>query len=97
MMQIVSISDARNNFAQLIQKVKKTREPIIVVQGSSPSVVLYPYEAFLDNEEKEQKLFQVQFKNLLSVGKEAGKRYLAEKNIKKKLSEEEIYDLIKNE
>ncbi len=96
-MQIVSISDARNNFAKLVQKVKTTREPIIIVQDSSPSVVLYPYEEVLENEKKNQKLFQERFENFLTLGKKVGKQYLKERNITKKLSEDELYNLIKNE
>lgn len=97
MMQIVSISDARNNFAKLVQKVKTTREPVIIVQDSSPSVVLYSYEEVLENDNKNQKLFQERFENFLELGKKIGKQYLKEKNITKKLSEEELYNLIKDE
>lgn len=96
-MQIVSISDARNNFAKLVQKVKTTREPVIIVQDSSPSVVLYSYEEVLENDNKNQKLFQERFENFLELGKKIGKQYLKEKNITKKLSEEELYNLIKDE
>lgn len=96
MMQIVSISEARNNLAKLIQQIKKTKEPIVIVQDSSPSVVLYPYDEALENERKKQQLFQMQFENLLAEGGKLGKEYLNKNNIDQPLSEKAAYDLIKN-
>ncbi len=96
MIQIVSISEARNNLAKLVQKIKKTKEPIIIVQDSSPSVILYPYDEAFKNEKKQQQLFQIRFENLLSEGKKIGRKYLDENKISQPLSEEETYNLIKN-
>lgn len=96
MMRIVSISDARNNLAKLIQSIKDTNEPIVIVQDSSPSAVLYPYNEAVANEKKKQQLFQIRFENLLDEGKKIGKKYLEENNIKQPISEEEAYNLIKN-
>ncbi len=97
MMRIVSISDARNNLARLIQTIKETREPVVIVQDSSPSVVLYPYDEALENEKKKQQLFQLRFENLLAQGKKIGKKYLDENNIPQPLTDEQAYKLIKNE
>lgn len=31
MLQIISISDARNNFSKLIQTIKDTKKPVVIV------------------------------------------------------------------
>jgi len=51
MLQIINITAARNDFANLIQKIKTTKEPVVVVQDSIPSVVIYPYDEIIKKEE----------------------------------------------
>lgn len=97
MLQIINITQARKNLAKLIKQVKTTKEPVIIVQDSAPSVVLYPYTEVLEAEQKKQQLFKERFEKLLEEGKKIGKKYLKEKNIKEPLSEEDIYNLIKND
>lgn len=96
MLQILSISEARNNFAKLIKKVKETKRPVVIVQDSSPSVVLYPYDEVIKDIEKKDALFEAEFQTIVAEGKKAFAKYLAEKKIKKPLTEKEAYDLIKN-
>lgn len=96
MQQIINITEARNNLAKLIQKITLTKKPIVIIQDSIPTAVIYPYEEVMKNEEEKEKLFQLQFEKLLEEGKEIGKKYLKENNITKPLSEEETYNLIKN-
>lgn len=43
MLQIINISEARNNLSKLVKKVKETQEPIVIVQDSDPAAVIYPY------------------------------------------------------
>ncbi len=43
MLQIINISQARNNLAKVVRKVKETGEPVVIVQNSDPAVILYPY------------------------------------------------------
>ncbi|HRN69550.1 MAG TPA: type II toxin-antitoxin system Phd/YefM family antitoxin [Candidatus Woesebacteria bacterium] len=96
MLQIINITEARNNLAKLIKKVKETKEPVIIVQDSSPSVVIYPYDEAFAAEQKKQKQFQEQFELLLKEGNKLGKQYLSDNKLSEKLSEEDAYDLIKN-
>lgn len=96
MIQIVSITEARKNLAKLVQQVKDSKKPIVVVQDSTPSIVLYPYDEAFENEKKKQELFQIRFSKLLDEGKVLGNAYLKEKKISSPLSEEDAYDLIKN-
>lgn len=97
MQQIINITEARNNLAKLIQRITSTKEPIIIIQDSVPTAVIYPYDEVMKKEEEKKKLFQLQFEKLLEEGKKIGKKYLKENNITQLLSEEEAYNLIKNE
>lgn len=96
MVQIVSISKARNNLSKLVDQVKTTKNPVLIVQDSDPAVVLYPYERILEDEQLKEQMFQDQFEDYLKEGKQIFGKYLKDKKIKKKLSEEEAYKLIKN-
>lgn len=96
MLQIISITEARNNLAKLIKKVKDTKEPIVIVQDSSPSVVIYPYDEAFEAEKRNQKKFQDQFQQLLKDGNKLGNKYLTDNKLPQTVSEEEAYDLIKN-
>lgn len=96
MQQIVNITQARNNLAKLVEKVKTTKQPVVIVQDSFPSVVVYPYDEALKNEQRKEALFKRDLEDLLREGKKAFKRYLKKKGITKKLTEEEAYEIIKN-
>lgn len=96
MLQIVSITDARNNLGKLVQKVKTTRQPVVIVQDSSPSVVIYPYSEIKKQEEEMNQLFQLKFQEIFSEGKKSFKKYLQKKSIKAPRSEDDAYSIIKN-
>ncbi len=96
MLQIVNISDARTNLSKLIQKIKETKKPVVIVQDSIPSVVIYPYEEILKNDEEREQLFQLKFKEVFAEGGNAFKKYLKQKGIKKPRTEKEAYSIIKD-
>lgn len=96
MLQIINITEARSNLAKIIQRLRTTKEPVIIVQDSIPSAVIYPYDEIVRKEEEKEQLFQLRFKQLLAEGKEIGKRYLEENNISQPLSEEEAYKIVKD-
>ncbi len=96
MLQIVNITDARNNLAKLIQKIKITKEPVVIVQDSFPSVVLYPYDQIIKQEEERNQLFKLKFEKIFNEGKKSFKKYLQKKSIRTPLSEEKAYSIIKN-
>lgn len=95
MLQIISISKARSNLAKLVQEVNDSQQPVVIVQDSTPSVVLYPYNQIMKNEEKEA-LFQAQFQDLLIQGKQLFNDFKKQKGVKKNLTETEAYTLIKH-
>lgn len=96
MLQIVSITDARNNLAKLIDKIQATKQPVVIVQDSSPSVVIYPYAEIAKQEEEKDELFKLKFEEIFNEGKKAFKKYLQKKSIKTPLSEDKVYSIIKN-
>ena len=96
MLQIINISDARSNLAQLIQKVRETKKPVVIVQDSTPSVVMYPYEDIQKREEETNQLFQAKFQNVFEEGKKSFNRYLKRNKKKVPQNEDEAYTLIKH-
>ena len=96
MLQIINITDARNNLAKLIQRVKSTKEPIVIVQDSTPSVVIYPYDELAKKEEEKDQLFQLRFQQVFAEGEEAFAKYLKKNNLPAPSTEDEAYSMIKN-
>ncbi len=96
MLQIINITDARNNLAKLIQKVNETKEPVVIVQDSTPSAVIYPYDEISKKEEEKDQLFQLRFQKIFKDGEIAFKNYLKKNKINNPSSEEEAYSIIKN-
>ena len=96
MLQIVNITDARNNLAKLINKIQVTKQPVVIVQDSSPSVVIYPYNEIAKQEEDRDRLFKVKFQEIFSEGKKSFKKYLQKKSLRTPRSEDKAYSIIKN-
>lgn len=59
MVQIINISQARANLAKLVNQVRETKRPVVIVQDSIPSVVLQPYEEKPITEEHLKKLLSL--------------------------------------
>ncbi len=96
MLQIVNITDARKNLAKLIEKIKDTKKPVIIVQDSIPSVVIYPYDEVIKKEEEKDQLFQQRFQEVYKMGETAFTQYLQKNKLQAPQNEEEAYDIIKN-
>lgn len=58
MLQIINISEARNNLAKVVKNVKESGKPVIIIQDSKPVVVISAYK----EDKKEEYL-----KKLLSI------------------------------
>ena len=96
MLQIINITDARSNLGKLIQKIKTTKEPIVIIQDSTPSVVIYPYDDIAKREEEREQLFQLKFQKIFREGEKSFKKYIQKKSIRSPRSENEAYSIIKN-
>jgi prevent-host-death family protein len=90
-MDIVSSTYARNNLSKLLDKVVSEGKKIILFRDSVPQAVLVPYAEVAEQEENWQKEFQA----LSTKTKTSFKSYLKKtKAPKKKLKEEEVYEII---
>lgn len=96
MIQIISISEARNSLASLIQKVKETKQPVVIVQDSTPSVVLYPYEDMVKRDEVNEQLFRLRFQKVFREGEKTFGAYIKKNKKKVPKTEEQAYSIIKN-
>lgn len=96
MLQIVNITDARNNLAKLIDRIKNTKKPVVIVQDSIPSVVIYPYDEVVKREEEKDELFQQRFNKVFEKGEKAFKKYLQKNKLQFPRTEDEAYKIIKN-
>ena len=97
MLQIVNITDARNNLAKLIEKIKDTKKPVVIVQDSTPSVVIYPYDEVEKREDEKDQLFQLQFQKVFKEGEDAFAKYLKKNKLESPTTEDEAYTIIKND
>lgn len=46
MLQLINISEARAKLSDLVKQVVETKNPVIIIRESVPSVILYPYREF---------------------------------------------------
>lgn len=60
MLQIINISEVRNNLAKVVKNVKESGKPVIIIQDSKPVVMISPYTE--DTNSKEEYL-----KKLLTI------------------------------
>lgn len=60
MLQIINISQARNNLARLVAQVMQTGKSVVIVQDSNPAVIVSPYkEAKINKEDYLNKLLSI--------------------------------------
>lgn len=90
MLNLINITQARNNLSKLIDKVKDEKQTIILIRESEPQAVIIPYEQYKKNEER----WEDKFKTAMISAKKQFKKYLKKKNIPYPKTEEEMYDLI---
>ena len=92
MRQIVSITQARNNLSDLVSQVSQTLNPVVIVRDSQPEAALVPYSQIQQADAQ----WKQKWEELLVAGKKAGKAWsVANKVNTDQLSEEEVYDLVK--
>ncbi len=95
MQQIVSITDARNNLSQLVQQVATNLQTVVIVRDSEPEVALVPYSKIRADEQKDDRLWKIQWKEFIKEARKAGKGWAKKNKINlRTISEEELYDLI---
>ncbi len=65
MRQIINITQARNNFSQLISKVTETNESVIILRDSEPAAVVISYEDFTQLQKEKETMWKMRFDNLM--------------------------------
>ena len=91
MMNLISITQARNNLSQLVRNVASKKQRYILIRDSKPQAVLIPYEEVI----KEEENWQAEFDRLMKQGRVHAKRWLKKQGLDKKdLTEAEQYELI---
>lgn len=95
--QLKSITQMRNSFAQTIKSVQQDRQPVIVIQGSKPAAVLVSYDDYQLWQHERHLQWQQKMVAALALGKQKGSLLLSQKNIDPEATNEsQLYDLIAN-
>jgi prevent-host-death family protein len=96
--QFVSVTEARARLKELIDSVVAGKSRVILVRDSKPEVALVRYDDMVRQEEISEQEWQKRWDDALKEGKKAGRRWAKERGIDlKKVTEEELYDLIAKE
>ena len=95
MQQFVSVTEARARLKELMDIVATGKTRVVLVRESKPEFVLVRYDDVVRSEEAETKEWQERFRRALKEGRKFGRRWAKEQGIDlKKVTEEELYDLI---
>lgn len=95
MIQIVNITDARNNLGNLVKEVARKDKTVVIIRDSFPEAALIPYKKAVYLEEENERRQKLQFTKVFSAIRKAGRTWMKKKNIDwKKMTEEEFYELI---
>jgi len=73
---IASVADLQRGYRALVDKVKKTGEPLVIVNNGEPDVVLLDVRGYNDQIER---MREIEAEYLLRVGEEAMREYKAGK------------------
>lgn len=93
--QFVSVTEARANLKRLVDMVVAGKSRVVLVRESKPQVALVRYDEILEREEMSEREWQKLWDKALKEGKKAGRKWAKERGIDlRKVSEEELYDLI---
>lgn len=75
---IVNVADIQRGYREIVNKAKKTREPVIIVNNGKPEMVLI--EA-TDYDQKMSRLWELEEESLLKAAEEAISEYQTGKTV----------------
>ncbi len=81
MPNIVSVSDIQKNYRKVFDRVKRTKEPVIVLSKNKPDVAIIDYDEL---EILRKVAYEAEIEDTLRVVKEGRKEYKEGKTIKAK-------------
>ncbi|MBC7334182.1 MAG: type II toxin-antitoxin system Phd/YefM family antitoxin [Actinobacteria bacterium] len=97
MEKIIGITETRNKIKDLINKVSEEKEVFIITRDSKPEAVVMPYEEYLKNKKDVEEAKKIKFENTLEKIRSNFSEWLCKKGYDiNKLSDEEIYEIIRN-
>ncbi len=81
MPNIVSVSDIQKNYRKVFDRVKRTKEPVVVLSNNKPDVAIIDYDEL---ETLRKIAYEAEIEDTLRVVKEGRKEYKEGKTIKAK-------------
>jgi prevent-host-death family protein len=97
MEQIIGITNARINIKEIVDRISDKNETYIVTRGSIPEVVIMSYKKYIENKKLMNQIGELRYEKSIKKSQLQFKEWLNQKGYDvNKLSEEEIYDIIKN-
>jgi len=97
MEQIIGITNARINIKEIVDRISDKNETYIVTRGSIPEVVIMSYKKYIENKKVMNQIGELKYEKSIKKSQFQFKEWLEQKGYDvNKLSEEEIYDIIKN-
>lgn len=90
MLNVINITQARQNLSQLIDEIIATQQPRIIIRESRPEAVIVPYNQFA----KEKENWNREFLRLQTEAKTQFKAYLTKRKIPYPKTEKAMYALI---
>lgn len=89
MVNLVNITEARNNLSKLISEVSENNRTVILIRESVPKAVLISYKKFIEQEDN----WKLTFKEAMKEARKKFKEYLKREKIPYPKTEEEMYEL----
>lgn len=90
MLNVISITQARQNLSQLIDEIVATQQPRVLIRESRPEAVIVPYNQYA----KEKENWNREFMRLQTEARAQFKAHLAKQNIPYPKTEEAMYAII---
>ena len=97
MEQIIGITNARNNIKEIVDTISDKNEIYIVTRDSIPEAVIISYKKYIENKKLLNQMQELIYEKSVKKSQLQFKEWLTQKGYDtKKLSEEEIGEMIKN-
>lgn len=90
MLNVINITQARQNLSQLIDEIVATQQPRILIRESRPEAVIVPYNQYA----KEKENWNREFMRLKTEASTQFRAYLAKRNIPYPKTEDALYATI---
>lgn len=95
MLQILNITQTRNNLSSIVSRVASEKKEVIIIRDSQPEAVLIPYSEYILRQEHADRAWRLRFEQVLAQGKQSFRAWAKTNNINlKNLREEDVYDFV---